>query len=411
MSPAKVDRETYWVTSAIARYRGFEAPEPEPLASLSPSRLFDVASRHKAVAVTQAVLASGVFGSPNELLTETWAQEFYKQAASRRAVQSWILEAGTAVLEEFHREGIRALAVKGPALAIQLWGNPHEREFRDLDILVPVENFESAVKLMLARGFVIPDNKVHQQGFDSWLKRAMKLRHMAFRKKGMPVFIEIHGRSRASLSTAPFGFDEAWETSVLVQGGGFSCRTLEPGRHAVYVLIHGAEHSWCQLHWVLDSLAMLTRFEDKVRTLLARPIPARYTFLDPQATVAVFTALVRRLKLGPVPAYLQELLANHPDANILGIMAERNFANAGLLMSQMGPSRKHRVVFLHGLTRGAYRRFLRSAGDFLLPNDLDIQYLSRWKLPYSAYYFLRPILFAQRKLQVLLGGKPVESHW
>ncbi len=411
MHLVKADRETCWVTAAVARYRGFEAPEPEGLATLNPARLFDVASRHKAAAVTQAVLTSGVFGPPNELLTEPWAQEFRKQAASRRAVQSWILEEGAAVLEEFHREGIRALAVKGPALALQLWGNPHEREFRDLDILVPIENFASAVKLMLARGFVIPDNKIHGRDFDSWLKRAMKLRHMAFRKKGLPVFIELHGRSRESLSTAPFGFDEAWETSVLVQGSGFSCRTLEPGRHALYVLIHGAEHSWCQLHWVIDSLALLTRFEAAVRTQLARPISARYRFLDPQATAAVFTALLQRLKLGPVPPFLQELLTNHPDAGILGILAERNFADAGLSLSQIGPNRKHRVVFLHGLTRGAYRRFLRSAGDFLLPNDLDIQYFSRWQLPYSAYYFLRPILFAQRKLQVLLGGKPVESHW
>ncbi len=411
MSPAKIDRETSWVSSAVARYRGFEAPEPETLANLSPSRLFDVASRHKAVGVTQAVLTSGVFGPPNELLTETWAQEFRKQAASRRAVQSWILEEGAAVLEEFRREGIRALAVKGPALAIQLWGNPHEREFRDLDILVPAENFVSAVKLMLARGFVVShDSKIHQQAFDSWLKRVMKFRHIAFQKKGLPVFIEIHGRSRESLSTAPFGFDEAWETSVLVQGGGFSCRTLEPGRHALYVLIHGAEHSWCQLHWVLDSLALLTRFEDLVRTQLARPIPARYTFLDPQATAAVFTALLQRLKLGPIPAYLQELLANHPDANILGFLAERNFANAGLLMYQIGPNRMHRVVFLHGLIRGAFRRFFRRVGDFLLPNEVDIQYLSRWNLPYSAYFFLRPIFVALRKLQILLVGKPVETH-
>ncbi len=396
-----IDPETRWLTALGATYRGFEAGAQAMPSSLDEARLLDAASRHKAVSLLYHAVPSDL-PLPYE--------ELKRLSSSRRAVQSWILNDGSAVLEAFEREGVRALTVKGPALAIQLWGNPHEREFRDMDILVPHKDFYRAVRLMLDLGFVCADYQIRDEDFDSWLRRIVKIRHLAFRKKGLPVYLEIHGRSPSNLGSAPFGFDEAWNTSVVVSGGGYAFRTLEPGRHALYVLIHGAEHSWCQLHWVLDSLAMLTKYEPEVQEQLARPIPASYTFLDPKATAAVFAGLVERLGLGPLPEYLIELKCRKPDAGVLAILAERNFADAGLSLSQIGANRRHRVVFLRGLTRGAYRQYLRSAGDFFLPNDLDLQAFSKWHLPYLAYFFLRPFLFVVRKLKIRLLGKDVNVH-
>lgn len=57
------------------------------------------------------------------------------------------------VMGAFERSGIPALSLKGPILAMELYGNPALRQSRDLDILAPEANFESACRLLEQWGY------------------------------------------------------------------------------------------------------------------------------------------------------------------------------------------------------------------------------------------------------------------
>jgi len=58
------------------------------------------------------------------------------------------------LLELFSSQGIEALVVKGPVLAVQAYGDPAMRSYGDLDMLVRQRNIRRATELMSAAGYV-----------------------------------------------------------------------------------------------------------------------------------------------------------------------------------------------------------------------------------------------------------------
>src|SRR5258708_32232918 len=57
------------------------------------------------------------------------------------------------ILDRFTAEGIGALVVKGPVLAVQAYGDPAMRAYGDLDLLVRQRDIHRATELMSAAGF------------------------------------------------------------------------------------------------------------------------------------------------------------------------------------------------------------------------------------------------------------------
>src|SRR5207244_4110830 len=57
------------------------------------------------------------------------------------------------ILESFASEGIAALVIKGPVLAVRAYANPARRSYGDLDLLVRHRDVRRATELMIAGGF------------------------------------------------------------------------------------------------------------------------------------------------------------------------------------------------------------------------------------------------------------------
>src|SRR5882762_1654364 len=57
------------------------------------------------------------------------------------------------ILDQFTSEGIGALVVKGPVLAVQAYGDPAMRAYGDLDLLVRHRDIRRATELLSAAGF------------------------------------------------------------------------------------------------------------------------------------------------------------------------------------------------------------------------------------------------------------------
>lgn len=150
------------------------------------------------------------------------------------------------VSKQFTESNIRALVLKGPVLAADLYGDISLRTSGDLDILVPIQDLEHAENMLVRLGYVKDD--YIQTILNDWKWRH---HHITFfhHKKGIKV--EIHWRLSPGPGKEPT-FNELWERKRI------SAITTNPvyflGREDLFLFLvaHGARHGWSRLRWLVD---------------------------------------------------------------------------------------------------------------------------------------------------------------
>jgi hypothetical protein len=136
--------------------------------------------------------------------------------------------------------GVVALAYKGPALAIQAYGDPSARDCGDLDLVVRKEELEAAGAALVAAGF--------RDLSGSPAERAATLRaghHLAYRRG--EVLVEVHWRFGKSY----FGFAEEvsglWERAEPLDIRGRRVLALSVPDHLIALAIHSSKAMWSSL--------------------------------------------------------------------------------------------------------------------------------------------------------------------
>jgi hypothetical protein len=225
---------------------GGPRPDPGLFAGVDAGRLREVAEAHGLLPLLARFLGAG--GAPAAPLGG--AVRAAALAASREAL------ALTAELVEAVRgleaAGVPVVAYKGPALAVQAYGQPSLRRFADLDLVVHPAALEAAVAALQALGFA-------QQPFASPRQRAAVLRdghHLALVRGA--VVVELHWR----FSKRVFGYREAldgvWERRETVPVAGAALPVLARGDHLLALAVHASKGVWQALEWTL-AIAALAR--------------------------------------------------------------------------------------------------------------------------------------------------------
>jgi hypothetical protein len=149
--------------------------------------------------------------------------------------------------------GVAPLAYKGPALAIQAYGDASLRDYGDLDLLVRREDLAAADAALVRAGY--RDLSV------SAAARAALLRnghHLQYRRNG--VLLEVHWR----FGKAVFGFAEEvsglWERADAVEVRGRRVRTLSVPDHLLALAIHASKTMWSSL----DATVCMVRLAGRV---------------------------------------------------------------------------------------------------------------------------------------------------
>ena len=150
----------------------------------------------------------------------------------------------------FSAEKIPAIVLKGPALAIEAYGDCSRRIFADIDLLVPKEELRRAHKLVVGRGYT-PKFGEHMAD------RLVRGQH-ALEFSGSGPNIEIHW----SLLSRHLRFDlapeELWKDVQTLECAGAEIQALSPHHLFLYLCAHGAKHEWMKFRWVCD-VAQLAR--------------------------------------------------------------------------------------------------------------------------------------------------------
>lgn len=147
--------------------------------------------------------------------------------------------------------GIRTLLLKGPVLAIQLYGNLAHRTSKDLDILVHADDVEKAEAILVQLGYESKDEHI----LNNWKKKS---HHLSFEHTGHYAQVEIHWRLNPHFS-ASYSFDQLWERKNDVILSNQTFHYLGNEDLIYYLADHGARHGWFRLRWLMDIERLLPK--------------------------------------------------------------------------------------------------------------------------------------------------------
>ena len=231
---------------ARAVLTGEPQADPGLLEGLDAEALRDLAGTHGLLPLLGRFLAA--FGAAAAPLRPALRDRSMDETRSALALTAELLP----VVERLEARGIPVAAYKGPALALQAYGDPALRLFGDLDLLVPAAALDGAVAALRELGFT-------PQPFASEEQRRAVLRdghHLSLTRA--PVIIELHWR----FSKRMFGFAEAldgvWGRLQRLPVRAATVPVLAPEDHMLGLAIHASRGLWSVLEWTL-AIAVLAR--------------------------------------------------------------------------------------------------------------------------------------------------------
>jgi len=156
------------------------------------------------------------------------------------------------ILDRFTLEGIGALVVKGPVLAVQAYGDPAMRAYGDLDLLVRQRDIRRATELLSAAGF---SPAVPLSAIDAGKIPGQYL----FCKPDSKLIVELHNDLTLRYFPRRLPIEEFFARQVRVRLDAREAPALSVEDELVLICIHGAKHFWERLMWIADVAALVSR--------------------------------------------------------------------------------------------------------------------------------------------------------
>jgi hypothetical protein len=231
---------------------GFDAgqyPFASILTKLDPSILFDTLKRHHLYP-----LFHKVWHSLNLSLTPPWNSfsADLKTLVNTNRVQ--MITKTTVLLKiakTFGDKHIPMIALKGPALAQQLYGDVALKASLDLDVFIDVADYKLAVKTLVGIGFEnaeVPGNLNQRQ--ETYLIN--NFHHIGFVHGATKVRLELHWALHTNKYTVGYTFEELYQQSGTVLLAGVAVNVPGELHQCIYLMFHGSTHQWKRLDWLCD---------------------------------------------------------------------------------------------------------------------------------------------------------------
>ena len=292
------------------------------------------------------------------------------------------------------KHGVRALALKGPALASGVYGDLTLRQFTDLDLLVRQDGLGAAIAALAGDGFrtKAPLKKIGSELPSGW--------EMTFMRERGLYQLDLHWR----LSPPYFPFtpegDELWTRAVEVDLGPGRVYALSPEDLMLFLCAHGAKHGWQSLSGVCDVAHAACAYQYDWEALAAR---------------ARSLGSLRILLLGLLLAH--DLLGTAiPDALIDAARAEpsvqsgaRTFYRYFHQLRVNGPGLLQRWLIPLAMIPQRSARIRYALARAFLPATKDFDFISLPFILSPLYYAVRPLRFALQKTPNLLRYGPGSS--
>ncbi|HXR79116.1 MAG TPA: nucleotidyltransferase family protein [Bryobacteraceae bacterium] len=199
------------------------------------------------------------------------------------------------VLQLFETEGIEAVVLKGPPLAVSLYGGVSLRRFGDLDILIHFDDFSRARDLLLRNGFQW-DGKGSEcePGTLSETDKHLSLVHST-----QGVALELHWSCEEPAARFALTTEDVFQSAARVLlPDGTPARCPGPEEQFLLLAAHGARHGWKHLKWVCDIAGLIRKRTD----MELHAVLKRARELGCRRRVLLALAVAAELLGAPLPA-------------------------------------------------------------------------------------------------------------
>lgn len=339
--------------------------------------LFGLAQSHALLPLLCRGLEDSARGS-----APAWLRERLRAKFRENATRNVLLAGELArVARLFESEGVGLLAYKGPALAVQAYGDLSLRRFIDLDVIVRRRDVARAGELLTSLGFDKPAGLTASQ--ERFLLR--RQHNLAFKGGGGRLTVELHWEvSPAPFASVPLG-EGAWARASAVTLHGAEVKCLAAEDLLLALAVHGTKHLWERLAWVCDVAALVNSCPALDWDSVLRR--AR----DSRVERMLYLAL--RLARGLLGAKLPEgALAGTGDPAVSRLASE---AVAALFRGPGGGGHGFvRSVRFNVRARGRLREKAAYLRFIFTPTDGDLAAVSLPARASFLYYLLRPLRLA-----------------
>jgi hypothetical protein len=286
----------------------------------------------------------------------------------------------------FSDNNLPLLFLKGPVLALEVYGDLSLRNCSDIDVLVPIQNLHHVEELLISLGYVKDDYILTILNDWKW-----RHHHITFYHSEKQIKVEVHWRLNPGPAKEP-GFDELWESRRICT---FSGNSLSPifylgGEHLFFFLVsHGARHGWSRLRWLFDIHQLLEQDMDFQKLIsLFRKFHSLH--LGGQSILLVSSLLSTEIK--------QELQFVK-NARSLKLAQEAMFYISQMVNLHNDPLPNEVANYhkQHLFSLMSYQQKILFIMSFFYPYHEDSETLPLPKQLHFLYFPLRPFLWVWRK--------------
>ena len=342
------------------------------------SVLSSLAERHGVTLLVQRHLSR----EAADLCPAPVLERFASRARAVAALNMMLTAELAELLPELEKAGCEPVVVKGPALAVAVYGDLSSRPFADVDVVVEPGTRDRACDLLESRGYV-PSPSVPERWQEAWRRSTHE---QLFEREGSPLVVDLHWELTAPGYSYSMGLAEVRPRLERVHTGACAVRTLGPEDTLLFLCVHGTKHDWAVLSWLVD-VAELVRGQaalDWDAVLRWSRVRGR------RRPVQLGLHLARRLLDAPVPAGVLARGARDPEVAALVAEVEQALRDP--------PSASRRGLW-SGLVGSVWFRAIETWPDrlrhlhewLLMPRPPDYEWVSlpAWARP--AYYAVRPV--------------------
>ena len=149
------------------------------------------------------------------------------------------------ILSLFASRGVAVMAYKGPALAVQLYGNVALRHAGDLDLVVRPDEVLPARDLLLRLGY-----RSRHSPSPARLAFMLKSRYGEIFDRAAGQTVELRWGFTNGDVPFPINVGELLRRQRQVGLGGGTVGTLDDFDLLLVLCVHGAKHYWNRLEWI-----------------------------------------------------------------------------------------------------------------------------------------------------------------
>ncbi|MCX6183277.1 MAG: nucleotidyltransferase family protein [Bacteroidetes bacterium] len=151
----------------------------------------------------------------------------------------------------FQQNQLSFLLLKGLALNQILHGNKLCRPSLDIDLLIAPNELFRINNILLAAGWkrTSPEFEIKENQKEVLIKNFDQFLYHHPEKK---VNLEIHWRLFRNNYILPLSFQDIWKEKQTIKIGNTEFSTMGNAQYLAYLLLHGFQHAWERLMWLVD---------------------------------------------------------------------------------------------------------------------------------------------------------------